>query len=184
MNEILISYSCITGRKWRENAKIITSTHDVTSPKRKDIKLSINSNAKTEMASTKKTEYVYRKTNRNKKEFKAVEITSPSIRDFFQQKSVDCNIDVSLQNNFFFDSKKSSECETFVQIISEPKKDSATADVDYTKQHSPSKPVTPHRIVCLSPEKKKTEFLETAVFHDNKRPTRNKKRLLISKVYM
>lgn len=136
------------GRKYRENAKVNASTDDVASPKRKDIKLSINSIAKTEMASTKKPECVYRKTSQNKREGRPVDITSPTIKDFFQPKSVD--------------------------ILSEDIVISSS--LDETKQQSPSKPVTPHRIVCLSPEKMKSESLEPAVINDNKRPVRNKKR--------
>lgn len=105
---------------------------------------------KTEMASTKKTEC--KKSCQTKRDIKVMDTTSHTITDFFQQKSVVCNVDPSFKNTLLLDTNKSSE------------------------QCSPSKPVTPHRIVCLSPEKKNSEFLEISDFHDNKRPVRNKKR--------
>lgn len=189
----------LTGRKCRENDKIIAIIDDIASPKRKDLKLSTNSN--TEVVSTKKSECMYRKSSRTKRDAKSLEITSPTIKDFFQPKSVDINVDVPLQNNSIFRAKKPSEkalqtmnsanltikMENSIQIFDQNishsneqpslSEDMISSTLDETKQHfSTKQQVTPHRIVCLSPEKPKSEVLEQEAFNDNKRPIRNKKR--------
>lgn len=160
------------------------------------MKLSINSNAKTEMASTKG---VYRKSNRNKREIKPVDITSPSIKDFFQLKNSDRHFDESLTNDFKSEissefeitngaAKMENSVKTLEQRVSPSINTSNLSEdilisscFDDSKHQSPSKPVTPHRIVCLSPEKKKTESVDETELIDNIRSVRNKKRYKCSK---
>lgn len=132
------------------------------------------------MASTKKPENANKKSNRNKRD----SITSPTIKDFFQPKTVE----IYPKNNLMNEKSPSvimlndinnileNECSTmaFEHRLC-PSNDEFKSDSEDNMISSSTKPVTPHRIVCLSPGKTQAISSERTQ-NDSKRPERNKKR--------
>ncbi|XP_063697078.1 histone-lysine N-methyltransferase Set8 [Culicoides brevitarsis] len=162
----------IRTRKCRENPKITTDFDDVASPKRKDMK---TCNVKIEMVFDKKTDSVYKKTTRNKRETRTVEVTSPNIKDFFKLQEPDLT---KLSDNAYESENFSTPQKISLQTTNAKHNTVEKRISPAKKYHSPSKPLTPHRIVCISPEKNGTEILEQTVnVNDHKRNSRNKKRL-------
>uniref|UniRef100_A0A336M1X5 [histone H4]-lysine(20) N-methyltransferase n=1 Tax=Culicoides sonorensis TaxID=179676 RepID=A0A336M1X5_CULSO len=183
----------IKGRKCRETTSNVTISDGVESPKRKDVKLTINATGKA-MASMKKIDYICKKSNRVKKNVHSVEINDHTIKDFFQKKINDTDFEHQSKKNMTVNgiekemldikSLNSTYCpentQKYVQSNSTETPDVLVDNLNLNDsgclyQVTP-KPVTPHRIVCLFSEKNKTDLSEPVACNEITRSVRNKKR--------